>query len=151
MDTLVTVALPEEEMLTAETPAPEPNPLAAENARLADENRRLRAEAKRREIAALLAELRASGQLTPAMEYAGIEEALVSAEEQGLMVQLPDGKRLSFSAVLRDVLSALPCSYVSGCVCGESATAGSQLSADELAIASSLGLSAQEYAEIRSA
>ncbi len=152
MDTVVTVSAPEEELLAA-PPPPEINPLAEENARLRDELIRLKGEQKRREIAALLAELRASGQLTPAMEYAGIEEALVSAEEQGVMVSLPSGQRLSFAAVLKDVLSAIPCSYVSGCVCGDEPAGAKavQLSADELSVAQSLGLTPQEYAEIRGA
>ncbi|MCC7477051.1 hypothetical protein IT575_01215 [bacterium] len=160
MDTVITVSSPEEEQLaaaaaaavSAAAPAPAPpDPLAEENARLREELQRLKSEQKRREVAALLSELRASGQLTPAMEYAGIEEALVSAEEQGVMVSLPSGQRLSFAAVLKDVLAAIPCSYVSGCVCGDApATGGTpQLSADELSVAQSLGLTPQEYAEIR--
>ena len=74
MDTVITVTTPEEEQLAAavlpaaaETPPPEVNPLAEENARLRDELVRLKGEQKRREIAALLSELRASGQLTPAI------------------------------------------------------------------------------------
>jgi hypothetical protein len=149
------------DVLVVETPAPDPpapeppapDPLAEENARLREENRRLRAEGKRREIATLLSELREGGQLTPAMEYAGLEAALVSAEEQGLAVQLPGGQTLPFASVLRDVLRAIPCSYVAGCCCQgeEQIELGAQLSADEKRIAQSLGLSMEEFAEIRNA
>jgi hypothetical protein len=133
-------------------PAPDQT-LIDENARLREENRKLRADSKRREIATLLAELRDGGQLTPAMEYAGIEQALVVAEEQGLTVQLPGGQTLPFASVLKDVLRAIPCSYIAGCCCDDEdeLELRDQLSADERRIAQSLGLSWQEYAEIKNA
>jgi len=126
--------------------------LAEENARLSAENRRLRQAERRREVNRFLCALRENGQLTPAMELAGVEEALFAAEEQNLGVLFPDGRSQSLSQILRAVLTALP-----NCCCTESYSAkfasplaaAPQLSADEQRIAAQLGLSEEEFASLR--
>ena len=130
------------------TGAPEALRLAEEHHRLAEENRRLKRSERRREIGVFLAELREGGQLTPAMEQAGLEEALLSIREQPVSVTFPDGRQAPLSAVLGEVLRALPAGYCAG----ESAMgteAEPVLSADERGIAGALGLSDREFAEIR--
>jgi len=122
--------------------------LAEENQRLAGENRRLKREELRRSVACFLAELRDVGKLTPAMEQCGLEEALLASEEQPVVVVLGEGRQLPLGDVLREVLKALPVSY------GSSELASSEealpaLSAEEREIAAKLGLSDQEYAEIK--
>jgi phage I-like protein len=118
--------------------------LAEENHRLAEENRRLRQTERRREVAYFLAELRDSGQLTPAIERAGVEDALIAAEEQPLSVTLPDGRTVPLSAVLKELLRALPVAYPQGELAPAAATAPA-LTPEELAVAQALGLSAEEY------
>lgn len=122
--------------------------LAEENQRLAEENRRLKRAEHRRSVACFLAELRDLGKLTPAMEQAGLGEALVTSEEQQIVVALGEGRQLPLSEVLREVLKALPISYGTS----ELAPPGEllpELSPEEREIAAQLGLSEQEYAEIK--
>jgi len=135
----------------AKEPAPpveqETVQLAEENLRLAEENRLLRHSEHRREIAGFLSGLREQGQLTPAMELAGVEEALLLAEDQHLLVHFPDERQVPLSQVLREVLKALPVSIQLG-----EAARGQQpiaLTADEQEIAATLGLSEDEYAQIK--
>ena len=121
--------------------------LAEENLRLAEENRLLRQSEHRREVSGFLSQLREQGQLTPAMELAGVEEALLHAEDQHLLVHFPDERQVPLSQVLREVLKALPVSIQLGEV-----ARGQQpvvLTADEQEIAATLGLSEDEYAQIK--
>lgn len=120
-------------------------PITDETIRLAEENRRLRQTERRREVAYFLAELCDTGQLTPAIERAGVEDALVAAEEQPLSVTLPDGRTVPLSAVLKELLRALPVAYPQGEL-APAAPAATTLSPEELAVAQALGLSAEEYA-----
>jgi len=125
--------------------------LAEENLRLAEENRGLRAERRHREIALFLGELRDSGQLTPAMEAAGVEEALSAAEEQAAQVVFPDGRKLPLSAVLKEILRALPASFCTARLKDAGADgAAPSLTAEEKQIAAQLGLTEEEYASIKS-
>jgi hypothetical protein len=128
----------------------DPVRLAEENQRLATENRRLKREELRRSVACFLAELRDVGKLTPAMEQSGIEQALLASEEQQIMVALGEGRQLPLCDVLREVLKALPVSYGTR----ELTPPDEQLpvlSAEERDVAAKLGLSEQEYAEIKEA
>jgi hypothetical protein len=133
-------------------PAGETIRLAEENQRLSAENRRLRQAERRREVNCFMCALRDNGQLTPAMELAGLEEALFAAEEHNLGVLFPDGRSQPLGQILRAVLSALP-----SCCCTESYSAkfaspvnsAPPLSADEQRIAAQLGLSEQEFAALR--
>ena len=122
--------------------------LAEENARLAQENRRLRHGEMRREVAFFLSELRDTGRLTPAMERAGVEEALMAADEEQLLVSFPDGRTAPLSAVLREVLRALPLSFARGEL-AQAQDVGPMLTPEERRIASLLGLSEEEYASIK--
>lgn len=166
---LMEVCMPtkNEESTAPTAPAPETGPgapaalaepdvarLAEENLRLAEENRRLRRAELKRDVDCFLEGLRRRGQLTPAMELAGVEEALLLSEEQPLTVDLADGRQQSLGSLLREVLSALPvccpataavCSAAAGC---EASTAVS-LSEDERDIARQLGLSEEEFREIK--
>jgi len=122
--------------------------LAEENHRLAEENRRLRRTELRREVTAFLGELRDGGQLTPAMEQAGLEEALLSARENPQNVEFPDGGSAPLAAILGEVLRSLPVSFTAAAgAAAETAPAG--LSGDERSVASALGLTDEEYAEIK--
>lgn len=132
------------------SPTGEVTQLAEENQRLNEENRRLRQEKLRREVVLFLAELRRSGRLTPAMEYAGLEEALLAADEQQTGVTFPDGHQVPLASVLRAIFEALPVSLARGEYAPGSAAAP-ELSADELRIAAQLGLSAEEFASIKAA
>lgn len=134
--------------------------LAEENARLIAENRELKAEQQARQAAAFLCELRAGGQLTPAMEQAGLAQALSAAEAQPVEVSLPGGRTLPLGDVLREILRTLPalCPQAGSALSalGEpgapgSTEAGAGLSATEREVAAKLGLTDQEYAEIKSA
>lgn len=142
----------------AETAAPaEPDAvrLAEENRRLAKENRRLRRGELQRDVDCFLEGLRRRGQLTPAMELAGVEEALLLSEEQPATVELADGRQLSLGSLLREVLSALPvcCPATAAAysaVAGNGASgAPVSLSEDERDIARQLGLSEDEFREIK--
>ena len=132
------------------SPAAETSQLAEENQRLSEENRQLRQEKLRREVVHYLGELRRTGRLTPAMEYAGLEEALVAASEQEIQVTFPDGCQVPLSTVLRAILEALPVALARGEYAPQGAAAP-ELSADELRIAAQLGLSAEEFASIKAA
>ena len=124
--------------------------LAAENIQLAEENRRLRQAEKQRETSLFLAGLRRQGKLTPALESAGVEALLLSAEEQPALIQLAEGQAKPSAQVLRDVLNALPPSFGFGEEdCGGQAVPAIDLSAQEKQIASQLGLSEEEYSEIK--
>ena len=122
--------------------------LAEENRRLAEENRRLRRTEREREVALFLGGLRAQGKLTPAMERAGIAEALLLAEERQLAVALPDGQETPLGEVLRAVLAALPVSFDAAELAAPE-RAEPTLSFEEREIARQLGLSEEEYSEIR--
>lgn len=139
---------------TVEQPAPssEATRLAEENHRLAEEIRRLKNDERRRGVACFLSELRGGGRLTPAMERAGLEEALLACEEQPLAVELADGKQVQLGELLRDVLRSLP-AYpgLDGELAGESEQQLAHLSDQEREIAAQLGLSEQEFAEIKQA
>lgn len=135
-------------LIPDQPPANDAHRLAEENHRLAEENRRLRRSERRREISVFLAELRDNGQLTPAMEQAGLEEALLSASEQPVSVVFPDGRQAPLRAVLGEVFRALPVSFGAQQLT-ERDVAAVELSADERSIAASLGLTEQEYAEIK--
>ena len=128
----------------------DPVRLAEENQRLATENRRLKREELRRGVACFLSELRDVGKLTPAMEQSGIEDALVASDEQQIMVTLGGGQLLPLGDVLREVLKALPVSYGT-CELAPPDEQLPGLSPEEREIASQLGLSEQEYAEIKEA
>lgn len=124
--------------------------LAEENIKLADENRTLRLAEKQRETSLFMAELRRQGKLTPALESAGVEALLLSAEEQPALIQLAEGQAKPSAEVLRDVLNALPPSFGFGeADFGGEATPAIDLSAEEKEIASQLGLSEKEYSEIK--
>lgn len=123
--------------------------LAEENRRLSDENRSLKAERLQRETLVFLSELRSGGQLTPAMEQAGLEEALLAAADSGMQLRFPDGRVASLAEVLRQVLRALPVSFCCSRL-ADSAAEPPRLSADEQRIAEQLGLSAEEFASIKS-
>ncbi len=125
--------------------------LAEENHRLAEENRRLRRTELRREVTAFLGELRDGGQLTPAMEQAGLEEALLCAREQGVGVEFPDGRNVPLSGVLSEVLRALPVSYHAQPMLDTEPGATGELTGDERAVATALGLTDEEYLDIRAA
>lgn len=127
--------------------------LAEENLRLATENRGLKRAALKRDIDCFLEGLRRRGQLTPAMELAGVEEALLLSEEQALVVDLADGRQLSLGSLLREVLSALPvcCPATAAANAGLPGNGRSavSLSEDEQDIARQLGLSEEEFREIK--
>lgn len=127
--------------------------LAQENQRLCAENRRLRQNERRREVNLFLSELRESGQLTPAMEQAGIEEALLAAEEHGPGVVFADGRNAPMAAVLRMLLKSLPVlgsqEDYSASFAAPLAQPTPLLSAEEERIAAQLGLSAAEFAALR--
>jgi phage I-like protein len=120
--------------------------LAQDALRLGEENRALRAIQRQREVRYFLAELRGTGQLTPALERAGVEQALLAADEQPLSVTLPDGSAVPLSALLRELLKALPVSFTYGEAAPSAAPAAPALSADDQAVMAALGLSAEEYA-----
>jgi hypothetical protein len=134
---------------TAEKPAAEEAvKLAEENHRLAEENRQLRLAQREREVVYFLAELRDQGQLTPAMEDAGLKAALVAAQEHPLDVKLDDGTNAPLGSVLQDVLRALPASFSPG----ETLEANSSeegLTPQETEIAGQLGLTAEEFAQVK--
>lgn len=138
---------------TAEQSAPgsEATQLAEENHRLAEEIRRLKSDERRRGVACFLSELRGGGRLTPAMERAGLEDALLACEEQPLAVELADGKQVQLGELLRDVLRSLP-AYpgLDDELAGGDADLPA-LSDQEREIAAQLGLSEQEFAEIKQA
>jgi phage I-like protein len=138
------------EQTTDNTGAAKAVALAEENRRLQTENRQLKLAEQRREVAAFTAELRAMGKLTPALEQAGLEQVLLAVDQQPLVIQLAEGQSEPLGAALRRVFSALPCSVSFGeldTIPGEPADCG--LSADERQIAAQLGLTEQEYSEIR--
>lgn len=120
--------------------------LQADAIRLAEENRALKASQRQREVRYFLAELRASGQLTPALERAGVEQALLAAGEQPLSVTLPGGGAVQLAELLRELLKALPISFAYGETAPATAPAAPALSADDQAVMAALGLSAEEYA-----
>jgi hypothetical protein len=128
--------------------SPEVVRLAEENLRLSSENQRLHREQRQRATVHFLAELRQSGRLTPAMEYAGLEEALLTAEDTGLCVSFPDGRQVPLGEVLRAVLEALPVSLGRQPLAAAEEP-GTGLSAEEKRIAAELGLSEDEYAGIK--
>jgi hypothetical protein len=126
--------------------------LAEENRRLNAENRRLRNAERRRELTLYLGSLRERGQLTPAMELAGVEEALLAAEELPGSVVFADGQSLPLGHVLRNVLSAIPSSSLGedySAKFAAEAPRAARLSADEQRIAVQLGLSEEEFASLR--
>jgi len=142
---------PAAEPAEQEAPEAETARLAEENHRLAEEIRRLKSDERRRGVACFLSELRGGGRLTPAMERAGLEEALLACEEQPALVELPDGKQMQLGELLRDVLRSLP-AYPG--LDDELAAGGADLPAlsdQEREIAGQLGLSEQEFAEIKQA
>ena len=141
-----TGAAPDTAVVLAEPPV-DACRLAEENTRLAEENRRLRESERRREVAYFLAELREEGRLTPALERAGVEEALVQAEESSLPVNFPDGRQVPLATVLRELLKALPVSLIRGELAG-TASPAPELSTLEREVAQALGLSEREYMEI---
>lgn len=119
--------------------------LQADAIRLAEENRALKATQRQREVRYFLAELRASGQLTPALERAGVEQALLAAGEQPLSVTLPGGGAVQLAELLRELLKALPVSFAYGETAPATAPTAPALSADDQAVMAALGLSAEEY------
>ena len=131
-------------------PAREAALLAEENQRLAEENRRLLRHERQREIAVFLSELRNAGRLTPALEQAGIEQLLLAACETPLVVRLSEDNEEPLFETLHRVFSALPVCVSFGETDFRAAPpAPCGLSEDERTIAAQLGLSAEEYAEIR--
>jgi hypothetical protein len=120
--------------------------LQADAIRLAEENRALKDAQRKREVRYFLAELRRAGQLTPALERAGVEQALIAAAEQPLAVTLPDGGVVQFAELLRDLLKALPVSFALGEAAPATTPTAPALSADDQAVMAALGLSAEEYA-----
>jgi phage I-like protein len=90
------------------------------------------------------------------MELAGVEEALLLSEEQPVTVELADGRQLSLGSLLREVLSALPvcCPATAAAYAaagGHEIGTAVSLSEDEREIARQLGLSEEEYREIKAA
>jgi hypothetical protein len=118
--------------------------LAEDALRLASENQALKAQQRGRDVRFFMAELRHSGQLTPALERSGVEQALLLAEQQPLLVALPDGRSALLSAVLRELLRALPVSFAFGEQAPAAATPA-RLSPEDEAVMAALGLSAEEY------
>jgi phage I-like protein len=136
-------------------PDTEKQRLAAENKRLSAENAALKQQQCQRKAAELLDQLRETGQVTPAMEQAGLPEALAAAQEHGVQVQLPGGTSVPLAKVLADVLSAIPAvcaSLTQAAAAGASTNAPepAALTDDEKIIAVKLGLTEEEYAEIKS-
>ncbi len=131
--------------------------LVEENARLLAENRELKAEQQARQAAAFLTELRSGGQLTPAMEQAGLAQALTAAQAQPIEVSLPGGRTLPLGDVLREILRTLPalCPQAGSVLAGAGAPVPAEprysLSPTEREVAQRLGLTEQEYVEIKSA
>ena len=124
--------------------------LSAENLRLSQENRQLREERVRSEVSQFMAALRSRGQLTPALERTGIEEALVATEVSGQQIELPSGETALFSTLLRELLSGLPVHVLPGLHAAAPAQGGSAvLSSAEEEIARQLGLSRDEYASVK--
>jgi hypothetical protein len=119
--------------------------LQADAIRLAEENRALKAGQRLREVRYFLSELRATGQLTPALERAGVEQALIAAGEQPLSVTLPDGGVVPLPDLLRELLKALPVSFSYGEATPAATPASPALSPDDQAVMAALGLSAEEY------
>jgi hypothetical protein len=125
--------------------------LAEENRRLAEENRRLLLNERQREIAVFLNELRRAGRLTPALEQAGIEKLLLAACETPLVVRFSEGDEEPLFETLHRLFSALPVSVSFGETDGFAEfRAPGGLSADEQHVAAQLGLSPDEYSELRS-
>ncbi len=123
--------------------------LAEENTRLAEENRQLKLAEQRHSVELFLSELRKNGQLTPAIELAGIESALVCADNTQGVVEIGDGSSAPLGAVLRDICSALPVSVHLGEVARGAESPPATLSDDEKRIAGQLGISEEEFSEIR--
>lgn len=119
--------------------------LTEDTLRLAQENRELKALKRQREVRFFMAELRGSGQLTPALERSGVEQVLLLAEEQPQSVTLPDGRQALWSTVLRELLRALPVSFALGELAPAAPAAPPRLSPDDEAVMAALGLSAAEY------
>lgn len=135
---------------TQNPPAETAVALAEENRRLLSENRRLMQVEQQREVSAFIGELRAAGKVTPALEQAGLEQVLLAACEQPLVIQLAEDRSEPLGEALKRIFSALPPSVSFGEL--ESADGVPEpggLSADERHIAAQLGLTEQEYAEIR--
>lgn len=119
--------------------------LVEDAVRLAEENRELKALKRQRDVRFFMAELRGSGRLTPALERAGVEHVLLLAEEQPLALALPDGRQVSLSTVLRELLRALPVSFSLGEAVAAATPARPHFSPDDEAVMAALGLSAEEY------
>ena len=130
-------------------PAAKLTRLAEDNRRLADENRRLKLAERRREAAVFVASLREAGRLTPAMEQAGLEEALAASQDHPSELELADGRQAPLSEVLKEIFSALPaCCPLDEALDDDGSEPEFELSATEKSVAEQLGLSEREYAEI---
>ena len=124
--------------------------LAEENRRLVEEVRELKLTERKRGIGIYLAELKDSGKLTPAMESWGIEGILLAAEDSGARVEKHGGGSISLAEAIRGVLDSIPKS-TSLIEIGESqGTPTAHLSPEEQRIAMQLGLSAEEFSDIKS-
>ncbi|MBN2080908.1 hypothetical protein JW859_01750 [bacterium] len=122
--------------------------LAEDNRRLADENRRLKLAERRREAALFVASLREAGRLTPAMEQAGLEEALAASQDHPSELEFPDGRKAPLNEVLREIFSALPACCPLDAALDDEGEPDFELSVTEKSVAQQLGLSEREYAEI---
>lgn len=134
--------------VTEEPTADKAVKLAEENFRLAEENRQLKLAGQRREVAHFMAGLREAGQLTPAMELTGVEDALLFAEQSQLVVKLPDGSSVPLGEMIKEILRALPVSFMPKEV-STPEQAPPAITPEEEEIAQQLGLSNEEYLAIR--
>jgi hypothetical protein len=119
--------------------------LQADAIRLAEENRLLKFAQRQREVRFFLAELRSAGQLTPALERAGVEQALLAAGELPLSVTLPGRSAVPLAELLRELLKALPVSFTFGETAPTTSATAPAFTADDQAVMAALGLSAEEY------
>jgi hypothetical protein len=123
--------------------------LMAENDRLAREVAELKRAEQERDVAWFLSELKDGGRLTPAMEAAGLREALLAANAEPVRVQLTDGRELDLSELLREVLKSLPALCPATAEMTPAAGTPAPATPAEQDIARALGLSPEELSAVK--
>jgi hypothetical protein len=123
--------------------------LMAENDRLAREVAELKRAEQERDVAWFLSELKDGGRLTPAMEAAGLREALLAANAEPVRVQLTDGRELDLSELLREVLKSLPALCPATAETAPAAGTPAPATPAEQDIARALGLSPEELSAVK--
>lgn len=103
----------EEELATLKTKADKANDLEASNEKLSTELAGLHEEDVKREVSTLFSALRKIGQLTPALEHTGLEDAMIklkqlSVDGNGAGSITLGGKEVSLYEAFSSFLEALP-------------------------------------------